>query len=37
MKRKSQYTEEHARAGVAAPLPAIETWPNSFPITKLRS
>jgi 7-cyano-7-deazaguanine reductase len=31
MKRKSQYTEEHARAGVAAPLPAIETWPNQFP------
>jgi 7-cyano-7-deazaguanine reductase len=31
MKRKSQYTEEHARAGVSAPLPAIETWPNQFP------
>jgi 7-cyano-7-deazaguanine reductase len=31
MKRKSKYTEEHARAGVSAPLPAIETWPNQFP------
>jgi 7-cyano-7-deazaguanine reductase len=31
MKRKPDYTEEHARAGVAAPLPAIETWPNQFP------
>jgi 7-cyano-7-deazaguanine reductase len=31
MKRKPQYTEEHARAGVAAPLPAIQTWPNQFP------
>jgi 7-cyano-7-deazaguanine reductase len=25
------YTDEHARAGIAAPLPAIETWPNQFP------
>jgi 7-cyano-7-deazaguanine reductase len=24
------YTEEHARAGVAAPLPGIETWPNQY-------
>jgi 7-cyano-7-deazaguanine reductase len=31
MKRKPHYTEEHARAGIAAPLPAIETWPNQFP------
>ncbi len=31
MKRKPDYTEEHARAGLAAPLPAIETWPNQFP------
>ncbi|MGO9097597.1 MAG: preQ(1) synthase [Bryobacteraceae bacterium] len=31
MKRKPDYTEEHARAGVSAPLPAIETWPNQFP------
>jgi 7-cyano-7-deazaguanine reductase len=26
-----QYTEEHARAGIDAPLPAIETWSNQFP------
>jgi 7-cyano-7-deazaguanine reductase len=26
-----QYTDEHARAGIDAPLPAIETWPNQFP------
>jgi 7-cyano-7-deazaguanine reductase len=26
-----QYTEEHARAGIDAPLPALETWPNQFP------
>lgn len=25
------YTEEHARAGIDAPLPEIETWPNQFP------
>jgi 7-cyano-7-deazaguanine reductase len=25
------YTEKHARAGVHAPLPAIDTWPNQFP------
>ncbi len=25
------YTEEHARAGLDAPLPAIETFPNQFP------
>ncbi|MBM3748100.1 MAG: NADPH-dependent 7-cyano-7-deazaguanine reductase QueF [Acidobacteria bacterium] len=28
---KRQYTDEHARAGVAAPLPDIETWPNHYP------
>ena len=27
---KSSYTAEHARAGINAPLPAIETWPNQF-------
>jgi 7-cyano-7-deazaguanine reductase len=27
---KYGYTEEHARAGVDAPLPGIETWPNQF-------
>jgi len=25
------YTEEHAKAGVAAKLPALETWPNQYP------
>jgi 7-cyano-7-deazaguanine reductase len=25
------YTEKHARAGLAQPLPAIETWPNQYP------
>jgi 7-cyano-7-deazaguanine reductase len=29
--RKRGYTEEHARAGVAAPLPEIEVWENQFP------
>jgi 7-cyano-7-deazaguanine reductase len=30
MKKSRQYTDEHARAGVDAPLPEIETWPNQF-------
>lgn len=25
------YTEEHAWAGIDAPLPEIETWPNQYP------
>lgn len=25
------YTDEHARAGVNANLPGIETWPNQYP------
>ena len=25
------YTETHARAGIGASLPQIETWPNQFP------
>lgn len=28
---KRQYTDEHARAGVDAELPEIETFPNQFP------
>lgn len=28
---KMTYTDEHARAGVNAPLPKIETWPNQYP------
>lgn len=27
----ADYTVKHARAGVKAPLPALETWPNQFP------
>ncbi len=27
---KRGYSDEHARAGVAAPLPEIETWPNQY-------
>jgi 7-cyano-7-deazaguanine reductase len=30
MKEKA-YTDEHARAGVDAELPEIETWPNQYP------
>jgi 7-cyano-7-deazaguanine reductase len=30
MKRKPEYTDEHAAAGVNAQLPDIETWPNQF-------
>ena len=26
----SEYTDEHAQAGVDAELPALETWPNQF-------
>jgi 7-cyano-7-deazaguanine reductase len=29
-KRKNEYTDEHAAAGVDAPLPEIETWPNQY-------
>jgi len=28
---KRAYTDEHAAAGIGAPLPEIETWPNQFP------
>jgi 7-cyano-7-deazaguanine reductase len=28
---KRQYTDQHASAGVKAPLPEIETWPNQYP------
>jgi 7-cyano-7-deazaguanine reductase len=31
MKPKPAYTEEHARRGIDAELPAIETWPNQYP------
>ena len=28
---KKEYTDAHARAGLAAPLPELETFPNQFP------
>ncbi len=28
---KRGYTDEHAEAGVRAPLPDIEVWPNQYP------
>jgi len=28
---KREYTDEHARAGIDAALPEIETWPNQYP------
>jgi 7-cyano-7-deazaguanine reductase len=27
----SAYTDEHAKAGIKAQLPKLETWPNQFP------
>ncbi|MBV9407085.1 MAG: NADPH-dependent 7-cyano-7-deazaguanine reductase QueF [Acidobacteriaceae bacterium] len=30
MKLNAQYTDEHAHAGMDAPLPDIETWPNQY-------
>jgi 7-cyano-7-deazaguanine reductase len=30
-KKNPAYTEEHAKAGLDAPLPEIETFPNQFP------
>ena len=32
----TEYTEEHAKAGVSASLPAIECWPNQFPDYDIR-
>ncbi|HEX4807370.1 MAG TPA: preQ(1) synthase [Bryobacteraceae bacterium] len=31
MKKQVEYTDDHARSGVDAPLPDIETWPNQYP------
>lgn len=28
--RKPEYTREHARGGIVASLPEIETWPNQY-------
>jgi 7-cyano-7-deazaguanine reductase len=30
-KQQPRYTPEHAAAGLDAPMPEIETWPNQFP------
>lgn len=30
-KKTREYTEDHARAGVNAPLPEIECWENQYP------
>jgi 7-cyano-7-deazaguanine reductase len=30
MKKAPQYTDEHAGAGLSAPLPDIETWSNQY-------
>lgn len=32
---KRSYTDEHAAAGIDAPLPEIETWPNQFPVYEI--
>jgi 7-cyano-7-deazaguanine reductase len=26
-----EYTDDHAKAGIAAKLPVLETWPNQYP------
>ena len=31
------YTEEHAKAGIQARLPVLETWPNQFPGYTIRT
>jgi 7-cyano-7-deazaguanine reductase len=31
MKKKREYTEQHATAGLDAPFPEIEVWENQFP------
>ena len=28
---RKEYTDQHARAGLASPLPELETFPNQFP------
>jgi 7-cyano-7-deazaguanine reductase len=30
VQKNRAYTDEHARSGVEAPLPTIETWPNQY-------
>jgi 7-cyano-7-deazaguanine reductase len=31
MKKQREYTEQHAKAGLDAPLPDIEVWENQYP------
>ena len=31
------YTKEHAKAGIQARLPVLETWPNQFPGYTIRT
>ena len=31
----SRYTDDHAKAGLDASLPELETWPNNFPGTDI--
>ncbi len=31
MPKRREYTAEHARGGIRAELPEIETWPNQYP------
>src|SRR6202167_2171365 len=33
----TNYTDAHARAGIEAPLPALEAWPNQFPGYTIRT
>lgn len=33
----ASYTEEHAKAGITARLPRLETWPNQFPGYTIRT
>ncbi|MGH9404602.1 MAG: preQ(1) synthase [Terriglobia bacterium] len=33
---KRSYSDEHSRAGIEAPLPEIETWPNQYPGYEIR-
>ena len=33
----ANYTDKHARAGIKAPLPRLETWPNQFPGYTIRT
>jgi 7-cyano-7-deazaguanine reductase len=31
----ADYTEEHARSGIKARLPGLDTWPNQFPGSRI--